>query len=77
MKTTAPIPVIVHAPQTEEGWYELKKQVAAVHADMVNHRLQKLNCPARQKAALLDALITSAKEPRKAARPDRGITSQQ
>lgn len=62
MKINVPIPVIVHAPQTDEGRQELAQRVAAIHAEMVHHRLQKLSCPAGQKAALLDALIALTKE---------------
>ncbi|MCH5287422.1 MAG: hypothetical protein J1E43_08365 [Christensenellaceae bacterium] len=62
MRTSAPIHVTVHVPNTEEGKRELERRVAAVHADMVSHRLQKLNCPGEQKAALLNALIASVKE---------------
>jgi len=56
----APIQVIVHHPETEEGKRELANRVAGVHADMVNRTIQKLNCPSDQKVQLLDAVIKTA-----------------
>ena len=60
MRTFAPINIIVHYPKEEEGWRELKRRVAGVHADMVNQHIKKLNCPSDQKVQLLDAVIKSA-----------------
>ena len=37
MKTFAPINIIVHYPETKEGWRELRRRVAGVHADGVQH----------------------------------------
>ena len=59
-KKSAPINVIVHYPKTEQGKRELAKQVAGVHADMVNQYIKNLNCPSDQKVELLDAVIASA-----------------
>ncbi len=53
MKTFAPINVIVHYPTTEEGWRELRRRVAGVHADGVLNSISKLDCPIREKERLL------------------------
>ena len=59
-RNIAPIHVIVHEPKTDEGKRELEKRAADVHADLVYHSIQKLDCPSPQKEALLDAVIRSA-----------------
>lgn len=61
MKKAAPINIIVHYPKTEEGWRELRKRMAIVHADAVLNSVQKLNCPTWQKIKLIDAIIEDAK----------------
>lgn len=61
MRKAAPINIIVHFPTTEEGWRELKRRVASVHADAVMNSINKLNCPMWQKIKLLDAIIEDAK----------------
>lgn len=66
MKKAAPINIIVHYPKTEEGWRELRKRMAIVHADAVLNSVQKLNCPTWQKIKLIDAIIEDAKKEVKA-----------
>lgn len=61
-RKSAPIHLIVHSPQTEEGKSELSRRTALIHADMVNHRLQGLDCPAEQKVTLLDAIIETVQK---------------
>jgi len=61
MKKAAPINIIVHYPTTEEGWRELRRRMAIVHADAVLNSVQKLNCPTWQKIKLIDAIIEDAK----------------
>ena len=39
----------------------LARQVSAIHAATVIHRLKTLNCPSQQKLALLDSIINTAK----------------
>lgn len=56
----APVNVIFHYPTTEEGKYELAKQIAIIHADAVVQYINKLNCPHEQKIKLLDAVIETA-----------------
>ena len=65
MKKAAPINIIVHYPTTEEGWRELRKRMAIVHADAVLNSVQKLNCPTWQKIKLIDAIIEDAKKKQK------------
>lgn len=62
MKKAAPINIIVHYPTTEEGWRELRKRMAIVHADAVLNSVRKLNCPTWQKIKLIDAIIEDAKK---------------
>lgn len=66
MKKAAPINIIVHYPTTEEGWRELQRRMAIVHADAVLNSVQKLNCPTWQKIKLIDAIIEDAKKEVKA-----------
>ena len=61
MKTSAPIQVIVHFPNTEEGKQELARRVSQVHADFVIGTIDKLNCPTKQKLDLLQAVIDTIK----------------
>lgn len=62
MKKAAPINIIVHCPTNEEGWRELRRRMAIVHADAVLNSVQKLNCPTWQKIKLIDAIIEDAKK---------------
>ena len=66
MKKAAPINIIVHYPTTEEGWRELRRRMAIVHADAVLNSVLKLNCPTWQKIKLIDAIIEDAKKEAKA-----------
>lgn len=66
MKKAALINIIVHYPTTEEGWRELRRRMAIVHADAVLNSVQKLNCPTWQKIKLIDAIIEDAKKEAKA-----------
>ena len=66
MKKAAPINIIVHYPKSEEGWRELRRRMAIVHADAVLNYVQKLNCPTWQKIKLIDAIIEDAKKEAKA-----------
>lgn len=56
-----PVNLIVHYPDTAEGKEELARRAADVHANVVNQRLKSLNCPAKQKLDLLDAVIETVK----------------
>lgn len=62
MKKAAPVNIIVHYPTTEEGWRELRRRMAIVHADAVLNSVRKLNCPTWQKIKLIDAIIEDAKK---------------
>ena len=62
MRKAAPINIIVHYPTTEEGWRELRRRMAIVHADAVLNSVQKLNCPTWQKIKLIDAIIEDSKK---------------
>ena len=62
IRSMAPINLIVYYPKTEEGQIELSMRVSDVHAAAVTQRIKRLNCPTRQKLALLDAVIETVKE---------------
>lgn len=62
MKNFAPICVTVHEPSTQEGWRELKRRVAVVHADAVLSSISKLDCSISEKERLLRAMIQDTKE---------------
>ena len=62
MRKAAPINIIVHYPTTEEGWRELRRRVAEVHADVVTNYIRNLKCPTWQKIKLVDAIIEDAKK---------------
>jgi hypothetical protein len=59
-RRSAPIHVIVHYPETEDGKRELANRAAGVHADVVQQTIQKLNCSSKQKMMLLDEIIKKA-----------------
>lgn len=57
----ASVNLIVHYPKTPEGREELARRVADAHASAVIQRIQSLNCSAKQKLELLDAVIETAR----------------
>lgn len=61
IRTMAPVNLIVHHPETEEGKTELARRVSEVHAGAVTQRLKSLNCPTSQKLDLLNAVIETAR----------------
>ncbi|MBQ8619149.1 MAG: hypothetical protein IJ418_16830 [Clostridia bacterium] len=52
----------MHKPTTSEGQRELMARTATAHADAVSSHLRNLNCSGKQKAALIDAVIHTAKQ---------------
>ena len=61
IKSRKPIPVVVYAPATPEKQRELMALASAAHADAVISRIRNLNCPVRQKAELIVAVIETSK----------------
>ena len=61
MRTSPPIQLVVHFPQTEDGRQELARRVADVHASFVISTIRNLNCSANQKLELLQTVIDSTK----------------
>lgn len=47
--------IVLHYPTNTE---ELEKRVAQAHADAIIAKVKKLNCPAKQKKELIDAICT-------------------
>lgn len=62
IRTTTPIPIIVHYPKTEAGINELAQRVAEVHSDIINYKVKQLRCPAKQKLEILDTIIKIVKQ---------------
>lgn len=54
--------IIVYLPQSDKGKQDLARRVATVHADSVDNKLRKINCPNKQKVELLDEIINSSKK---------------
>lgn len=61
MRTRAPIQLTVQFPESGEDRRELARRVSEVHADWVIGTLSKLDCPARQREELLQAVIDTAR----------------
>ena len=57
--------MIVHSPKTDAGKEELARRVAAVHAESVIAKINRLNCPTKQKLELVDAVIDTVKRKQK------------
>lgn len=62
MRNRTPVAIDVQFPETEEGQRELSKRVAEAHAEFVLCTIRGLNCPAAQKAELLQTVIDTAKQ---------------
>lgn len=62
IRKMASVNVIMHYPETAEGREALSRRAALIHADAVDHRLKKLNCPEKQKLELLDAVIDTVRK---------------
>lgn len=57
MRQSAPIRVVAHYPGTGAGRQELARRAAEVHAEFVADAVRRLDCPARQKLELLQAVL--------------------
>lgn len=57
--------MIVHHPKTDAGKEELARRVATVHAESVIAKINRLNCPTKQKLDLVDAVIDTVKRKQK------------
>ena len=57
MRRNAPMRVVVHYPGTGAGRQELARRAAEVHAEFVADAVRRLECPARQKLELLQAVM--------------------
>ena len=53
--------VIAHYPETPDKRSELSKRVAKLHAESIIRYIEKLNCPADQKLAIIDSIIAAIK----------------
>ena len=59
MRTKAPLKTVFYHPTSEEETRQLAKNVAGMHVNAINARIEELNCPASQKLRLLDAVIAA------------------
>ena len=57
--------MIVHYPKTDASKEELARRVATVHAESVIAKINRLNCPTKQKLELVDAVIDTVKHKQK------------
>lgn len=51
--------IVVHPPQSREGLCELRKRMAAVHAEAILRYIANLPCPKQQKLQLLSSIQKS------------------
>ena len=73
VRKSAPMEIKIYYPKTEEGRRELASRVASVHADYVQDRIQKLNCPISQKLKLLECVIADRKKISEKKNPKRAV----
>ena len=59
-RKSAPINIVVHRPDSDKGERALARRAAEIHADAVEHMIQRMDCPTEQKKQLLDAIIKDA-----------------
>ena len=57
--------MIVHYPKTDAGKEELARRVATIHAESVIAKINRLNCPSKQKLELVEAVIDTVKRRQK------------
>lgn len=60
----------MYEPKTKEGIEDLEQRIATVHADLVTHRIQNLNCPIQQKLKLLDTIMKAISQQEACAQSD-------
>lgn len=61
IKARERICIVVHKPTTAEGQHELMELAATTHANAVLSHIRNLNCSSKQKTALIDAVIQTAR----------------
>lgn len=71
MRQSAPIRVVVHYPGTGAGRQELARRAAEVHAEFVADAVRRLDCPARQKLELLQAVMDTVQNACPSGRPGK------
>ena len=54
--------LVLHTPETAEGWEELSERVSGVRASAIFQRIQALTCPTSQKQKLLEEILKVIKE---------------
>ncbi len=59
MRKATSIKIKMYFPTTDTGKQKLARRVSEVHADFVSAQVKSLNCPAKQKLALVDSVITA------------------
>ena len=48
-------------PNSEEGRRELARRVSDVHSDFAIRRIDKMNCPIKEKLRMLEAVVSEQK----------------
>ena len=49
--------MVVHYPKAADKQDELSKMVAMLYAESIVRYIEKLNCPAEQRLAIIDSII--------------------
>ena len=53
--------MVVHYPKAADKRNELSKSVAILYAESIVRYIEKLNCPAEQRLAIMDAILETVK----------------
>ena len=61
MGKAAPVKIIMRYPNSDEGRRELARRVSDVHSDFAIRRIDKMNCPIKEKLRMLEAVAATQK----------------
>ena len=61
MRKSTPVKIIMHYPNSDEGRQELARRVSDVHSDFAIRRIDKMNCPIKEKLRMLEAVAATRK----------------
>ena len=53
--------MVVHYPKAADKQDELSKMVAMLYTESIVRYVEKLNCPAEQRLAIMDAILETVK----------------
>ena len=61
LRKSTPVKIIMHYPNSDEGRQELARRVSDVHSDFAIRRIDKMNCPIKEKLRMLEAVAATRK----------------